>query len=166
MSTPVTATILPYRDEYAPDFDRLNREWLTRYFSVEPLDEEYLLHPREKIVAPGGEIFVAVLDGEVVGTCAALPPENGSIELAKLAVAPKAQGRGLGRLLVERVIGFARERGVRRIVLWSASRLGPALRLYETLGFRRAPFPFPAPYDDPAVDVYMTLELAEVPGPA
>ena len=88
---------------------------------------------------------------------------DGSFELAKLAVAQKVQGRGLGRLLAERVIAFARERGARRIVLWSASRLGPAVRLYEALGFRHAPLPFPAPYDDPAVDVYMTLELAEPP---
>jgi GNAT superfamily N-acetyltransferase len=163
VSTPPTAKILPFRDEYAPDFDRLNREWLTRYFSVEPLDEEYLLHPREKILTPGGEIFVAVLEGEVVGTCAALPQPDRSFELAKLAVSPKVQGRGLGRRLAERVIAFGREREARRIVLWSASRLGPALRLYETLGFRHAPFPCPAPYDDPAVDVYMTLELPEPP---
>jgi GNAT superfamily N-acetyltransferase len=154
-----TAEILPFRDAFAPDFDRLNREWLTRYFSVEPLDEEYLLDPWGKILAPGGEIFFARLGEEVVGTCAAVPEGEQCFELVKLAVAPKAQGRGIGRLLVQRVIDYVRERGARRIVLWSASKLGPAVRIYEALGFVHTPFAGPPPYDDPQVDIYMTLEL-------
>ncbi len=159
MSAGPAVEILPYRDAFAPDFDRLNREWLTRYFSVEPLDEEYLQNPRGKILAPGGAIFVARLGGEVVGTCAAVPDGEDSFELVKLAVAPKAQGQGIGRRLVQRVIDFARERGARRIVLWSASKLGPAVRIYEGLGFVHTPFTAPAPYDDPQVDIFMTLEL-------
>lgn len=166
MTAAPAAVILPYRDEFAPDFDRLNREWLTRYFSVEPLDEEYLRNPRGKILAPGGEIFVAMLDGEVVGTCAAVPETERSFELVKLAVAPKAQGRGIGRQLVRRVIDFARERRARRLVLWSASKLGPAVRIYEALGFVHTPFAGPPPYGDPQVDVYMTLELQEQPATA
>jgi GNAT superfamily N-acetyltransferase len=159
MTTAPAVEILPYRDEFAPDFDRLNREWLTRFFSVEPLDEEYLRNPRKKIIAPGGEIFFARVGDEVVGTCAAVPEGEECFELVKLAVAPRAQGRGIGRRLVERVIAFARERGARRIILWSASKLGPAVRIYEGLGFVHTPFTAPAPYDDPEVDIFMTLEL-------
>jgi hypothetical protein len=44
-------------------------------------------------------------------------------------------------------------------VLWSASKLGPAVRIYEALGFVHTPFAGPPPYDDPQVDIYMTLEL-------
>ncbi len=47
--------------------------------------------------------------------------------------------------------------GARKMVLVSSSRLGAALRLYETLGFRHVP-----PPDQPAyatADVYMELEL-------
>ncbi len=151
--------ILPFRDAFAPDFDRLNRAWLTRYFSVEPLDEEYLRNPQGKILATGGEIFFALVDGRVVGTCAAIPEGGGTFELAKLAVAPEVQGRGLGRRLVAEVIRFVRTRSGRRVILWSASRLGPAVRLYESLGFVHTPFPQGAPYDDPAVDIYMVLDL-------
>jgi GNAT superfamily N-acetyltransferase len=160
------ADILPFRDEHAPAFDRLNRDWLTRYFSVEPLDEEYLRDPWRKILAPGGAIFVAVLEGEVVGTCAAMPVLEGSFELAKLGVAPSAQRHGVGRRLVERVIGFARERRAPRILLWSSSSLGPAVRLYESLGFVHTAITAPAPYDDPTVDVFMTLELGHPPSRA
>lgn len=149
--------IVPYRPGLAADFDRLNREWLEKYFTVEPLDVEYLSDPEGHIVAPGGEVFFA-LDGDtVIGTCAAIPKGDDEFELAKLSVTPAAQGRGLGRVLCEAVIRFAKERGARRVSLVSNSGLVAALRLYESLGFVHVPFPFARPYVD--ADVYMVLEL-------
>jgi GNAT superfamily N-acetyltransferase len=150
--------IVPYRPEFAEHFAELNREWLEKYFTVEPLDEEYLSDPDGHIMQPGGEIFFAVDGDRVLGTCAAIPREDGTIELAKLAVRPDAQGRGLGRALSVAVIEFARGRGVNRVYLVSSSILGPALRLYETLGFRHLPFPWPPPYTD--ADVYMELDIS------
>ena len=41
--------------------------------------------------APGGEVFFAVEDGVVLGTCAAIPHAPGVLELAKFAVVPAAQ---------------------------------------------------------------------------
>ena len=151
--------IVRYRPEFAHHFAELNREWLEKYFTVEPLDEEYLSDPAGHIMQPGGEIFFAVEGDRVLGTCAAIPREDGIIELAKLAVTPTAQGRGLGRALSIAVIDFARARGVKRVYLVSSSRLGPALRLYETLGFRHLPFPWPPPYTD--ADVYMELDISQ-----
>jgi GNAT superfamily N-acetyltransferase len=153
----VTAEIVTYRPELAGDFDRLNRAWLEQYFTVEPLDEEYLGDPYGHILEPGGEIFFAIEHHRVLGTCAAVPLADGSFELAKLAVTPEAQGKGIGRALALAVIAFAKARGAARVVLVSASVLGPALRLYETLGFQHRPFPGPRPYTD--ADVYMELDL-------
>ena len=62
------ALIVTYRPAFASDFARLNRAWLERYFTVEPLDEEYLGDPEGHTVNPGGEIFFAVEDGRVLGT--------------------------------------------------------------------------------------------------
>lgn len=155
----MSAEIVPYRREFAEAFDRLNREWLERFFTVEPLDEAYLRDPEGKVIAAGGEIFFAIRDGEVIGTCAAVPQGEAVFELAKLCVTPAAQGGGLGHALCRRVIGYARDRGARRVVLVSATRLGPALRLYERLGFVRRPFPGARPYVD--ADVYMELELVD-----
>lgn len=154
--------IVPYRPEFAPDFARLNRAWLEQYFTVEPLDEEYLGDPEGHIIRAGGEIFFALEAERVIGTCAAIPQPGMSFELAKLAVTPECQGRGLGRALALAVIGFARERGAARVTLVSNSTLVPALHLYERLGFRQLPFPGPPPYLD--ADVYMELPL-EAPSP-
>ena len=109
--------IVPYRAEWAPAFDRLNRAWLEADFTVEPLDEVYLQDPEGAVIRPGGQIFFAVEGERVLGTCAAIPQEDGSFELAKLAVDPSAQGRGLGRRLAEAVIAYAAERGATRLFL-------------------------------------------------
>lgn len=149
--------IVPWDARLASDFDRLNREWLERYFTVEPLDEFYLASPEQNIIAKGGEILFA-LDGDVaVGCCAAIPRERGAFELAKLGVTAAAQGRGTGRALCEGILAFARSRGAGKVWLVSNSMLGSAVRLYERIGFQHRPFPFPRPYED--ADVYMEFSL-------
>lgn len=159
--TSLPVEIVTYRPEFSADFDRLNRAWLEKYFTVEPLDEEYLSDPEGHILRPGGEIFFAMDAGQVIGTCAAIPQGDGSFELAKLAVTPEAQGRGIGRTLALRVIAFAKAHGAERIVLMSNSSLRPALRLYESLGFRYLPIPEARPYID--ADVFMELALGVSP---
>jgi putative acetyltransferase len=153
--------ITTFRPELAPAFDRLNRAWIASRFTLEPRDEEYLGDPQGHVIDQGGEIFFALRGDQVVGTCAAIPTGDGVIELAKLAVDPVAQGRGLGRALAEAAIGFARSRQARRVMLVSNSTLVPALRLYSSLGFQQLPFPGPRPYVD--ADVYMELTLAPNP---
>jgi putative acetyltransferase len=141
-----------------PAFAALNRAWLMDYGLHEAADEPPLLDPIGEIIAPGGQIFVARHGGEVVGTCAVVPHGEGVMEIAKLAVAPAAQGAGLGRVLLEACVAYARRRGTRQLVLFSNSQLTAALKLYERLGFRRAPLPTDAPFL--TADVYMELDLA------
>lgn len=149
--------IFGYRDEYAEAFARLSREWLERYFTVDDRDRKYIDHPRAAIVDPGGEIFFATSGGDVIGTVAAIRHDPETVELAKLAVTPRAQGRGVGRLLSEAVIRWSRDAGAKKVVLVSASRLEVAVRLYERLGFAHTPLVGERWY--PEADVYMELIL-------
>jgi putative acetyltransferase len=151
------AVIVPYRPEFREAFERLNRAWLEEHDLLEPLDLEYLRDPEGRILSGGGQLFIAVEDGEAVGTCAAIRASSETVELAKLAVAPKSRRRGLGRRLSLRVIAFAREKGASRVVLTSNTALTEALRLYESLGFRYGVMPADVPYV--TADVYMTLQL-------
>ncbi|HEX7676474.1 MAG TPA: GNAT family N-acetyltransferase, partial [Thermoanaerobaculia bacterium] len=93
-----------------------------------------------------------------VGTCAAIRVPPSTVELAKLAVSPEAQGRGIGRRLCNHVIQFARGVGATEVELTSNTALVSAIRLYESLGFRHAPLPAVVRYV--SADVYMTLPLA------
>jgi putative acetyltransferase len=150
-------SIVGYDDRYAEAFARLSRDWLERYFWLDERDLKYIDRPRESIIDEGGEIFFAIADGEVVGTCAAIWHDKETVELAKLAVSEKAQGRGIGRRLTEAVIEWARAAGARKVVLVSATKLSVALRLYERLGFVHVPLTGDPWY--PEADVYMELPL-------
>jgi GNAT superfamily N-acetyltransferase len=150
-------TIEPFRPEFAAAFERLNREWIERLFALEPADEKILSNPEEAIIAPGGQIYFARFDREIVGTAAAVASGSGRFELAKMAVSPDAQGRGIGRLLGEAVIGFARSSGGQLVFLLTNSRLANAIHLYERLGFQHRPLPEDTGYR--RADVYMELPL-------
>lgn len=146
-------SIVPYRPELAPAFAHLNLAWIERLFVVEAADRKVLDNPEAAIIRPGGQIFFA-LDGAIpIGTAAAMPVAPGRYELAKMAVDPAYQGRGLGRLLGEAVIDFARSVHAESLFLVTNSSLTGAIRLYERLGFRHAPLP---PHNEYArADVYM-----------
>jgi len=150
-------TVEPFRPRYAADFRRLNLEWIERLFKVEAPDLKVLDNPGQAIIAPGGMIFFA-LDGDtVVGTVAMIRGGGGRCELAKMGVAATHQRRGIGELLGSAGTAWARKQGFRCVFLETNSRLGNAIRLYERLGFRHAPWPHPSDYA--RGDVYMELEL-------
>ena len=57
------------------------------------------------------------------------------IHVLNLGTHPSARRRGHARLLMHDMLGFARSRGVRYVSLEVRRSNGPALRLYQTLGF-------------------------------
>jgi ribosomal protein S18 acetylase RimI-like enzyme len=138
-----------FRPEHGERFGELNREWLVSHGLMEPVQTYFL--------DGGGQIFVALHDGQVIGTCAVMPRGRDELELAKLTVASEFRGQGIARRLVEQCVAYARDRGVRRLSLVSNSRLQAALRLYESFGFTYSPVPKDTMYD--IADVCMILDL-------
>ena len=106
--------IRPYAPADAQALHDLNMEWLTAYFQVEPKDEATLSDPEGTVLARGGQIFLADWEGQTVGCVALLPIPDG-FEVAKMAVTPAVQGRGVGRQLLGYAIEWARAQGARRL---------------------------------------------------
>ncbi len=147
--------VIDWSPEYGDAFGVLNREWLERDFRVEPVDEKVLADPEGTIIGKGGAILYAILDGEAVGTVA-LKHDGGQVfELTKMAVTSAAQGRGIGRLLMDAAIARFKKIGGAKLYLESHSSLAPALRLYESAGFQHEPPPAPSEYF--RADVYMVF---------
>jgi N-acetylglutamate synthase-like GNAT family acetyltransferase len=140
-------------------FRALNEGWINRYFRLEAKDMEMLVHPREKVLDPGGRILFATINSRCVGCCALLYRNPDEFEVAKMAVTASCQGIGVGRKLLAASIELARRAGVRRLYLETNHVLGPAIHLYESLGFRHIdPSRIePSPYA--RADVYMELTL-------
>lgn len=131
--------IVNYTSGYKEAFKKLNKEWITTYFKMEPADYKALDNPEEYILNNGGCIFVALYDADPVGVCALLKMDNTlyDYELAKMAVSPKAQGKNIGLLLGQAIIEKARSLGASNIYLESNTILKPAINLYHKLGFEK-----------------------------
>src|SRR5215208_1413520 len=92
--------------------------------------------------------ILAAVDGAEPLGCVTLVLEDGPMrelggpdegEFRMLAVDPDAQGRGVGEALVRACVEEIRHAGRTRVVISSASDMVAAHRLYERLGFTRAP---------------------------
>jgi putative acetyltransferase len=158
MNSTTAVSIVDYSERWRDDFARLNLEWLERWFTVEPIDREVLGDPQTHIIAGGGHVLFAI-DGEghAVGTVALKHEGEGVFELTKMAVDPAVRGAGIGRLLMLGALEAFRARGGHELFLESSSKLGPALALYESVGFRHRPAPRPGSHYARA-DVYMVWE--------
>ena len=133
-----TIRVVDYDERYRDDFARLNIEWLERWFTVEPVDIEVLHQPEVHVLASGGQIFFALdSDGNAIGTVALRHEGAGIYELTKMAVNPSQRGAGVGRLLMNTVLEAFQRLGGTELCLESNTRLGPALALYESVGFVR-----------------------------
>jgi DNA-binding MarR family transcriptional regulator/GNAT superfamily N-acetyltransferase len=130
--------IVPYNRKYKSDFAHLNYEWLEKYFKTEKAeveDKRLLNNPEREIVKKGGEIFFAIINNVVVGTCAVLKIDDTTYELAKMGVTEKVQGRQIGKKLALTAIGYAVEKGALKLILYTSTKLSAALNLYRGLGF-------------------------------
>jgi RimJ/RimL family protein N-acetyltransferase len=87
--------------------------------------------------APRGAFWVIREETRVVGSVGVERLDAHTAELHRLYVDSTLRGRGLGQTLVETVLAWAREQGVRRLVLWSDTRFETSHRLYRRLGFEQ-----------------------------
>jgi GNAT superfamily N-acetyltransferase len=155
--TMVEITIRDFKPGDEVAFRRLNKEWITRYFTMEPKDEQTLDDPRAYILNRGGRIFLAFARDEAVGCVALIAMRSREFEVAKMAVTENWQGRGIGRRLMERAIEGARATRATKLVLETNDRMKPAIALYESVGFRHVPATEPSPYARSNVNMEMDL---------
>jgi RimJ/RimL family protein N-acetyltransferase len=89
---------------------------------------------------PDARVYVAVADGEVVARLSlARDPHPASRHVADLGLLVEAghRRRGIGRLLLEQAVAWARAAGVRKLELHVFPWNGPAIGLYDAFGFTR-----------------------------
>lgn len=132
----VKVDIIEFRAEYSKDFARINYQWLETFFKIEPQDRVILDNPYETIIKPGGQIFFALINDEVVGTIGLMAKDTETFELVKMGVLPEYKGLKIGKKLVEATIAYSRKLNKRRIFLETNSKLTPALIIYQKAGFK------------------------------
>ena len=96
------------------------------------------------------EAFVTEIDGEVMGFCTLMLRDNGVGEIGNNAVAPEAQGRGVGSAQYHECLRRMREAGMVHATVHTGldPAHAPARRAYEKVGFEAV---------RPHVEYYMKL---------
>jgi N-acetylglutamate synthase-like GNAT family acetyltransferase len=127
--------IIEFSDELSEPIKTLNYEWLEKYFRVEDSDIVSLSNPQKYIIDKGGHIYYAKLNDEIVGTASLLKKSETIYELGKMAVTDKAQGHGIGTILLEHCLNVAKQKQIQTLILYSNTILVSAIHLYRKYGF-------------------------------
>jgi ribosomal protein S18 acetylase RimI-like enzyme len=144
----VSVEVHPVRPE---EIEALSRLTYAAYAALDhPLDDGYAAELRDvRSRAAEADVLVAVDgDGSLVGGVTYVPDRHNRFAefdgddmagFRMLAVDPSGQGRGVGQTLVEACVARARAAGKAHLVLHTTPWMTVAHRLYERLGFCRAP---------------------------
>jgi ribosomal protein S18 acetylase RimI-like enzyme len=81
-----------------------------------------------------GPIWVALLNGKIVGTVSAAP-ENDALYIRSMAILPEARGNRIGERLLKEIEDYAVFHNCQRLYLTTTPFLERAIRLYEKFGF-------------------------------
>jgi GNAT superfamily N-acetyltransferase len=118
--------------------------------------EHELQHFTTEYAPPTGAFLLAEDAGQYVACIAVRQFSAGTGEIKRLYVAPAARGRGLGRLLVERIIVVARGIGYGSLLLDTLPFMKDAQSLYLALGFKPTA---PYRYNPVAGSAFLRLDL-------
>jgi predicted N-acetyltransferase YhbS len=147
---------LQIRDARASDRDAIEAVTLSAFQEYAASKSNRWEDYRQNILAALAAVqpdtqIVAELDNEIIGSVLLYPkgtviaiPRSASItliwpEVRLLAVAPAARGQGVGAALMQECVQRARHSGARALALHATDIKNAAMRLYERMGFQRAP---------------------------
>lgn len=108
---------------------------------------------------PGGQLRLALLDGQPAGCVAYRRVDEHACEMKRMFVRPAQQRTGAGRALATALLSDARAAGYRRMVLDTGIRQAEAIALYRSLGFADRPAPEGTPEVWREALVFMEREL-------
>jgi putative acetyltransferase len=95
-------------------------------------------HLSDVFQASRSAYYIAELHNEIVGGGGIFPTEglpDDTCELVKMYLYPRVRGMGLGKLLIQKCIDYAKQAGYKNIYLETMPELKQALKTYEKFGF-------------------------------
>ncbi len=151
-------------DPRADDVRRLLERHLAFANSHSPREDVHALDV-DGLLDPAVTFFSFRLHGQLLGVGALKQLDADHAELKSMHTAEAARGSGIGRAMLDHLVGVARDRGVRRVSIETGTMaaFAPARSLYAAAGFTPCE-PFAA-YRPSPNSTCMTLLLA-APRPA
>jgi len=124
--------------------------------SLYPAESNHLVD-LSSLEKPSVSFFVARNDGAIVGCCALVEAGDGTAEIKRMFVDPKARGLRIGSGLMNALETIAREKGLAAIRLETGIYQPEAIALYRKYGYRNIE-PFGSYLPDP-LSLFMEKQL-------
>jgi putative acetyltransferase len=134
-----TRRIIPADDT---ELAKIIRQTLTEFGVDRPgtvYYDETTDHLSDLFTISGSVYYVAAMNGKLLGGAGIYPTEGlpeHTCELVKMYLVPEARGMGLGTILINKSIEFARSAGYKQIYLETMPELKKALHTYARFGFQ------------------------------
>jgi putative acetyltransferase len=145
-------------DPRRPDVRALLERHLTFALSASPPEHSFALDV-DGLLDPAITFCSFRADGELLGVGAIKRLDAEHAEIKSMHTTQAARGRGVGRAMLDHLLGLARGRGYRRVSLETGTmaEFAPARALYASAGFEACgPFADYQPSED---NYFMTLAL-------
>ncbi len=95
-------------------------------------------HLFELFEKKGSIYYVADQQGTIIGGAGIYPSkglQDGTCELVKMYLEPHSRGLGLGKLLIDKCLDFAKTSGYQQVYIETMPELRKAVTVYEKFGF-------------------------------
>ena len=92
----------------------------------------------ELFQTPASIYYVAEENKQLLGGAGIFPSKGlpeGTCELVKMYLVPVARDKGIGRMLIDKVLAFAEEAGYKQVYIETMPELRKAMLVYEKFGF-------------------------------
>jgi GNAT superfamily N-acetyltransferase len=131
------------RDELSVVHNIAHATWPSTFAEILSVDQiaymlnwMYAIPTLEKQFDEGHQFFVMEVEERAVGFIGiqANYPQKGMTKIHKIYILPEMQGLGIGKQLIEHVIGFSRPEGITALTL-NVNRYNKACKFYEKFGF-------------------------------
>lgn len=155
----MTDLVIAVEDPRTPDIVELLQAHLTLMRRISPPGHAHALDI-ERLTVPEVTFLAARRGGDLLGVGALSDLGDRRAEIKSMHTAPAGRGQGVGRRLVEHVIGLAARRGVVWLGLETGTQreFDPARALYLSLGFEVC-----EPFGAYTVNPYSTCMVLDLP---
>jgi GNAT superfamily N-acetyltransferase len=124
------------RDRIAPeDIRRIIERHRNLYETEFGFDQEFAQYVEESLKGKIEHIWIAEYNNEFAGCVGIVEADFLTAQLRWFLVEPTARGKGVGTLLMEKLLEHCHEKKYERIILWTVNTLSSARAVYEKFGF-------------------------------
>ena len=127
--------VIPYDAKYKEAFIEFNTDWIIDNFGFLEKEDKETFEKIEEELSQGAMIYFAIENDTPLATCMTKPMSDDTWEICKLASNKRKPHKGCGSAVFEAAMGWAINRGAKKLFLISNSKLKPALHIYEKYGF-------------------------------